>query len=46
MRLLHIDVARHTTFEQINRMLKRFENVLEENNVSGALVHSDQGWQY
>ena len=40
------DVARHTSFDQINRMLNRFENVLEENKVSGALVHSDQGWQY
>ena len=40
------DVARHTSFDLINRMLNRFENVLEENKVSGALVHSDQGWQY
>ena len=40
------DVARQTTFEQIDRMLNRFENVLKKYNVSKALVHSDQGWHY
>ncbi|MEE1009060.1 MAG: IS3 family transposase [Agathobacter sp.] len=40
------DIARRATFEQIDRMLNRFGNVLKKYNVSKALVHSDQGWQY
>ena len=37
------DVARHTSFEQIDRMLNRFGNMLKKHNVSKALVHSDLG---
>ena len=40
------DVSTNTEFCQITRMLAKFEDVINKYNVQGAIVHSDQGWQY
>ena len=40
------DASTNTEFCQITRMLAEFEDVINKYNVQGAIVHSDQGWQY
>ena len=40
------DISRRADIYQITRMLKSFENVIKNNQIKGALIHSDQGWQY
>ena len=40
------DASTNTEFCQITRMLAKFDDVINKYNVQGAIVHSDQGWQY
>lgn len=43
--VLAYDLSEHPDFRQINRMFEMLKN-RHGINVSGAILHSDQGWQY